>query len=45
VKNLAKNNIETHYKQSNIKSLNEYMDRMPRPCANGGIWDDAFIMK
>jgi hypothetical protein len=35
--NLAKNNIETHHQQFHITFLNEYMDRMSRPCANGGI--------
>jgi hypothetical protein len=45
MRNLAEKNIKTHHRQVNITSFNEYMDRMSRPCANGGIWGDAFIMK
>jgi hypothetical protein len=37
MRNLVDYNIETHHRQFSITSLNEYMDRLPRPCANGGI--------
>jgi hypothetical protein len=30
MRNLVKNNIETHYNFFNITSLNEYMDRMSK---------------